>query len=56
MDKIRCIIVDDEPIAQRILENYLADLPEFELIGKYLNALTARQSLQENNIFRFRNA
>ena len=44
--KIKCLIVDDEPVAQRIIEGYLADLNEFELVGKCLNAISARELLQ----------
>ncbi len=50
MDKIKCLIIDDEPVAQRILEGYLSDLPEFELVGKCLNALSARSLLQDQEI------
>lgn len=50
MHKFKCLIVDDEPIAQRILETYLVDFPEFELIDKCLHALAARQVLQEESI------
>ena len=50
MNKIKCLIVDDEPIAQRILEGYLSDLHEFELVDKCLNALAARHVLQEKPI------
>lgn len=50
MNKIKCLIVDDEPVAQRILEGYLADLKDFELIDKCLNALVAREVLQQQSI------
>ncbi len=50
MSKIKCLIIDDEPVAQRILETYLLDLPHFELVGKCLNALVARQVLEEQKI------
>ena len=50
MDNIRCLIIDDEPVAQRILENYLADLREFKLVAKCLNALKAREILQQEEI------
>lgn len=50
MDKIKCLIVDDEAVARRILENYLADLPEFELAGKCKNALEAHTFLQEHPV------
>jgi len=41
MKKIRTLIVDDEPIAQEILETYVAKIPELELAGKCKNALEA---------------
>ena len=50
MDKIKCLIVDDEPIAQRILEGYLSDLREFELVDKCLHALAAREILLREKI------
>ncbi len=50
MKKIKCIIVDDEPVAQRILERYIHDLPEFELVATCLNALQAREVLQQQEV------
>lgn len=41
MKKIRTLIVDDEPIAQQILETYLLKSPDFEMIAKCGNALEA---------------
>ncbi len=50
MIKIKCLIVDDEPVAQRIIEGYLAEFKEFHLVGKYLNAIEASKVLQELNV------
>jgi len=50
MKKFKCLIVDDEPVAQRIIEGYLADFQEFELVGKCLHALSARTILQRKPI------
>ena len=50
MDKIKCIIVDDEPVAQRIIERYVNDLPELELIAVCLHALEAREVLQHRDV------
>lgn len=50
MNKFRCLIVDDEPIAQRIIEGYLADFQEFEVVDKCLHALAARTILQQESI------
>jgi DNA-binding LytR/AlgR family response regulator len=35
--KIKTIIVDDEPGAHMVLENYIGRLPDMELVGKFLN-------------------
>ena len=50
MKRFKCLIVDDEPIAQRIIEGYLADFQEFEIVDKCLHALTARTILQNTSI------
>ena len=50
MKRFKCLIVDDEPIAQRIIEGYLADFQEFEIVDKCLHALAARTILQNTTI------
>lgn len=50
MKNYKCLIVDDEPVAQRIIEGYLADFQEFEIVDKCLHALTAREVLQREAI------
>ena len=48
--KIKCLIVDDEPIARKIVEQYCAYLPELELIGSCADALQAKQMLSEKSV------
>lgn len=43
---IRCVVVDDEPLAVTILESYIAKTPFLELAGSYTNAFDALQFLQ----------
>ncbi len=50
MEKIRLIIVDDEPIAQDILATYVAKNPALELAGKCKNALEAFSFLSKNTV------
>ncbi len=50
MEKIKCIIVDDEPVAQRILEGYLQDLKELELVAICNNAMEANEILENHDI------
>jgi DNA-binding LytR/AlgR family response regulator len=38
---IRCLIIDDEPLAQEVLENYISQSGQLELAGKCNNALEA---------------
>ncbi|WP_222984769.1 LytR/AlgR family response regulator transcription factor [Flagellimonas meishanensis] len=47
---IRCLIVDDEPIAQKIIKGYLEDTPGVELYGTCDNALEAMEVLEKHHI------
>lgn len=50
MTKIKCLIVDDEPIAQRIIMGYLSELPDYEVVDTCLNAIEAMKILQEKKV------
>lgn len=47
---IRAIIVDDEPLALDVLETYISQLPELELVARCENALEAREVLKEHEV------
>ena len=47
---MKCLLVDDEPLALDILESYLKKIPELELMGKCSNALEASEFLKNNKI------
>lgn len=49
---LKCLIVDDEPIARQIVEKYCAYLPELEVVASCADALEAKQivSTKEVNI------
>jgi DNA-binding LytR/AlgR family response regulator len=47
---LNTIIVDDEPLARDILETYIEQIPELNLIAKCSNALEANNELQNNQI------
>lgn len=49
MHKIRCIIVEDEPLAVRLLDDYIQQVPQLELCGTFKDALSAGNYLQTNN-------
>lgn len=49
-----CIIVDDEPLAVKLLESYVAKTPELQLVGSYtdsVEAMTAIKSLAVDLLF-----
>ncbi|MCX6224998.1 MAG: LytTR family DNA-binding domain-containing protein [Bacteroidia bacterium] len=48
--KLRCIIVDDEVLAQNVLEKYIRSVPSLELIEKFHNAIETIAFLQESEI------
>lgn len=47
---IHAIIVDDEPLAQDILETYLEKFPNISLVAKCNNAFEANQILQSEEV------
>ncbi len=44
--KLNCLIVDDEPLAQDVIESHLQKDPELALLRKCHNALEAREALR----------
>ena len=47
---IKAIIVDDEPLALDVLETYIAQLPELELVARCENALEEREVLKQHDV------
>ncbi len=47
---INVIIVDDEPLAQDVLETYIEKVPELNLVKKCNNAFEANEALKNNQI------
>ena len=47
---IRCLIVDDEPLALHILEDYISKVPFMELVRSTTNPIEALTLVQEGNI------
>ncbi|MCZ8023622.1 MAG: LytTR family DNA-binding domain-containing protein [Flavobacterium sp.] len=48
--KLNCLIVDDEPIAQQILEKYIKQIDALHLVGKCNDAFEALNVLHRDNI------
>ncbi len=50
MNTINVIIIDDEPLAQEVLETYIQKMPNLNLVQKCNNAIEANQALQNHAI------
>ena len=48
MSKIRCIVIEDEPLAVKILTDYISQVPFLELQQTFKNALLANEYLRGN--------
>ena len=47
---INAIIVDDEPLAQDVLETYIDKIPEINLLSKCNNAIEANEMLKKEDV------
>jgi two-component system LytT family response regulator len=50
MIKLKCIAVDDEPLALDLIEDYIAKVPFLEMIKRTENAIDALQMVQEGGV------
>jgi len=50
MSKIRCIIVEDEPLAAKVLSDYIREVSFLELRGTFKDAIAATEFLRDNTI------
>lgn len=48
--KLKCLIIDDEPLAIELLKSYVEKTPFLELSGTFDNALSAIDTINKNNI------
>jgi DNA-binding LytR/AlgR family response regulator len=48
MSKIKCIIVEDEPLAVKVLSDYVSQVPFLELQGAFKDAILATEWLRQN--------
>ena len=50
MNQFSCLIVDDEPLAIKILERYCAKIQQIQHLGSYTSPLEAMQVLQKQQV------
>ncbi|MDN3643528.1 LytTR family DNA-binding domain-containing protein [Lutimonas halocynthiae] len=48
--KIKCIIIDDEPLAAEVIETHLKEFPNMELLRKFTNPLEALSIIESGEI------
>ena len=48
--KIKCVLIDDEPLALKVLLNYFQNFPEFEIVKTFSIALEALDYLNNHSI------
>lgn len=48
--KINCVLIDDEPLAIKVLQNYFANFADFEVIGTFNNSLEGLDFINSNNV------
>jgi DNA-binding LytR/AlgR family response regulator len=49
MSKIKCIIIEDEPLAVKVLKDYISDVPFLELQSVFKDAILAFDFLRKND-------
>ena len=47
MKLLTCMIVDDEPLAVRLLESYVEKTPDLQLLASYTDSITAINAIKE---------
>lgn len=50
MSKISCIVVEDEPLAVKVLSDYIAQVPFLDLKSTFKDAILATEYLRDNSV------
>lgn len=50
MEKLRCAVVDDEPLALGLMASYVKKTPFLELVGSYSSAVQAMQEMHDHPV------
>jgi two-component system LytT family response regulator len=50
MSKIKCIIIEDEPLAIKVLSDYVEQVPFLELMQTFKDAILATEYLRQNEV------
>jgi two-component system, LytTR family, response regulator len=50
MSKLKCIIIEDEPLAVKVLSNYISEVPFLDLQGAFKDAFLASEYLRTHEV------
>jgi len=50
MNQLKCLIIDDEPLAQNVIENYLKNFSFIDLVAKCENAVVALEWMKKQKV------
>lgn len=48
--KIKCLIIDDEPLAINVIKNYIEQIEDLELINSFSNSIEGLNFLKNNTV------
>lgn len=48
--KVRCLIIEDEPLAQKLMTNHISKMEDLKLIKVFSNALDAASYIRSNSV------
>ncbi|TDE52583.1 LytR/AlgR family response regulator transcription factor [Flavobacterium sp. GT3P67] len=48
--KIKCVLIDDETLATKVLLNYFTNFSDFEIVGTFYNPIEALEFINNNTI------
>ena len=47
---VKCLIVDDEPMARDVIRRYIENIPTLAIKGEFGNAIDAMMFMQDNPV------
>ena len=50
MSSIKCIIVEDEPLATKVLADYISQVPFLDMQGSFKDAILATEFLHDHSV------
>ena len=50
MESIRCMVIDDEPLAAQMVRNFVQRTPFLEFVAMYTDAVEALEALKANPV------